>query len=100
MALVAIRAFRGMRRFIGVLIALIVMMLIFTFTQNRFPTGTNPKLIPPIDIHPVHGVDREHVRSDRGSGTADVPTAVLDPLTPDRFHVSRLNGKGLDWLLH
>lgn len=45
MALVAIRAFRGMRRFIGVLIALVVMTLIFTFTQDRFLTGTNLDLI-------------------------------------------------------
>jgi ribose transport system permease protein len=40
-----IRTFRGMRRFIGVLGALIVMMLIFTFTQNRFLTIENLKLI-------------------------------------------------------
>jgi ribose transport system permease protein len=40
-----IRVFRGMRRFIGVLGALIVMMLIFAFTQDRFLTVTNLKLV-------------------------------------------------------
>jgi ribose transport system permease protein len=40
-----LRAFRGSRRFLGVLIALVIMMLIFTFTQNRFLTGTNMLLI-------------------------------------------------------
>ena len=45
LAALGLRTFRGMRRFLGVLIALIVMMLIFTFTQNRFLTGTNMVLI-------------------------------------------------------
>jgi len=37
--------FRGSRRFLGVLIALIVMMAIFTFTQERFLTIDNMVLI-------------------------------------------------------
>ena len=37
--------FRGMRRFIGVLIALIIMMAIFGFTQNRFLSFENMVLI-------------------------------------------------------
>ncbi len=37
--------FRGMRRFLGVLIALVIMTAIFGFTQNRFFTVTNLVLI-------------------------------------------------------
>jgi ribose transport system permease protein len=40
-----LRLFRGMRRFLGVLIALILMMLMFALSQDRFLTVTNLVLI-------------------------------------------------------
>ena len=40
-----VAVFRGMRRFIGVLIALIIMMTIFAITQDRFLTLENMTLI-------------------------------------------------------
>ena len=44
-ARLGLRVFRGMRRFIGVLIALIIMIVIFAITQNRFFTLENFVLI-------------------------------------------------------
>jgi ribose transport system permease protein len=42
---IGLRAFRGSRRFIGVLVALAIMAAIFAFTQNVFLTGTNLVLV-------------------------------------------------------